>query len=71
MVGKKVEENLGGDGHVKNPEKLEVFSDTLKSNSFFYDKLRILKHKYYKSEKTMKYDVKFEEGFFTERNLKK
>ena len=56
---KKVEENLGGDGHVKNPEKLEVFFDTLKSNSFFYDKLRILKHKYYKSEKTMKYDVKF------------
>ena len=38
--------NFGGDGHIKNPESIEVFFDTLKSNSFFYDKMRILKHKY-------------------------
>ena len=48
--------NFGGDGHVKNPEAVEVFFDTLKSNSFFYDKMRILKHKYYSTSKTVKYD---------------
>ena len=48
--------NFGGDGHVKNPEAIEVFFDTLKSNSFFYDKIRILKHKYYSTAKTVKYD---------------
>ena len=26
---RKLDDNLGGDGHVKNPEKLEVFFDTL------------------------------------------
>ena len=49
--------NSGGDGHVKNPEAIEVFFDTLKSNSFFYDKTRILKHKYYSTAKTVKYDL--------------
>ena len=48
--------NLGGDGHVKNPEAVEVFFDTLKSNSFFYDKMRILKHKYYSTARVVKYD---------------
>ena len=48
--------NFGGDGHIKNPESIEVFFDTLKSNSFFYDKMRILKHKYYSRAKTVKYD---------------
>ena len=47
--------NFGGDGHVKNPEAIEVFFDTVKSNSFFYDKLRILKQKYYSTAKTVKY----------------
>ena len=48
--------NFGGDGHVKNPEAIEVFFDTLKSNSFFFDKIRMLKHKYYSTAKTVKYD---------------
>ena len=48
--------NFGGDGHIKNPESIEVFFDTLKSNSFFYDKVRILKHKYYSTAKTVKND---------------
>ena len=47
--------NFGGDGHIKNPEAIEVFFDTVKSNSFFYDKLRILKQKYYSTAKTVKY----------------
>tara|TARA_Y100000590_G_C15657434_1_gene991209 strand:+ start:51 stop:1121 length:1071 start_codon:yes stop_codon:yes gene_type:complete len=55
----KLEDNVGGDGHVKNPEKLEVFLDTIKSNSFFYDKLRIIKHKYYVTGRTMRYDHNF------------
>ena len=49
--------NFGGDGHIKNPEAIEVFFDTLKSNSFFYDKMRILKQKYYSTAKTVKYDL--------------
>lgn len=48
--------NDGGDGHVKNPEAIEVFFDTIKSNSFFYDKMRILKQKYYSSDKVVKFD---------------
>ena len=50
---------LGNDGHVKNPEAVEVFFDTLKSNSFFYDNLRIIKQKYYLTAKTMRYDHDF------------
>jgi len=45
-----------GDGHIKNPEAIEVFFDTLKNNSFFYDEMRILKQKYYLSAKTVTYD---------------
>ena len=56
---RKLDDNLGGDGHVKNPEKLEVFFDTLKNNSFIYDKLRIIKHKYHKTKKVMKYDLNY------------
>ena len=47
--------NSAEDGHIKNPEAIEVFFDTVKSNSFFYDKLRILKQKYYLTAKTVKY----------------
>ena len=66
--------NFGGDGHVKNPEAIEVFFDTLKSNSFFYDKIRILKHKYYSTAKTVKYDHDFYilknlEGFKKLKNI--
>ena len=55
----KIEDNLGGDGHVKNPELLEVFFDGFKSKSFFYDKLRILKQKYYTTGKKLKYNHNF------------
>ena len=51
-----ISDNLGADGHVKNPENLEVFFDNLKSKSFFYDKLRKLKHKYYLTKKVEKFD---------------
>ena len=44
------------DGHIKNPEAIEVFFDTLKSSSFFYDKARILKQKYYLTNKMNVYD---------------
>ena len=54
--------NFGGDGHVKNPEAIEVFFDTVKSNSFFFDKIRILKQKYYLTAKTTKYDHDFYSG---------
>ena len=49
----------GRDGHVKNPDANEIFFDYLKSNSFFYDSLRIIKHKYYSTARTMKYDHNF------------
>ena len=51
--------NFGGDGAVINPDPYEVFFDTFKSNSFFYDKLRILKQKYYLTSRTEKYDHNF------------
>ena len=47
--------NYVADGNVMNAEAVEVFFDTIKSNSFFYDKLRILKQKYYSTAKTVKY----------------
>ena len=47
--------NYESDGNLMNAEAIEVFFDTLKSNSFFYDKLRILKQKYYSTAKTVKY----------------
>jgi len=55
----KLSHNIGGDGHVKNPEFNQVLFDTFKSNSFFYDKLRILKHKYYLTTNIVKYDQNF------------
>jgi len=48
--------SLGADGHVMNPDKLEIFFDNLKSRSFFYDNLRKLKQKYYLTDKIMRYD---------------
>ena len=47
--------NYEADGNLMNAEAIEVFFDTFKSNSFFYDKLRILKQKYYSTAKTVKY----------------
>ena len=49
-------DNYEADGNLMNAEPFEVFFDTLKSNSFFYDKLRILKQKYYSTSKTVKYN---------------
>ena len=48
--------NYERDGNVINADVVEVFFDTFKSNSFFYDRLRILKQKYYSTSKTVKYD---------------
>ena len=39
------------DGLISNPNKKEMISDYLKSSSIFYDLLRKIKHKYYKSDK--------------------
>ena len=55
----KITDNKGGDGHVVNPELLEVWYDTFKSNSFFYDKLRILKQKYYLTDRVVQYNHNF------------
>ncbi len=49
----------GNDGHVRNPEAIEVFFDSFKSSSFIYDKLRKIKQKYYTTAKIMKYDHNF------------
>tara|TARA_Y100000310_G_C20591320_1_gene768170 strand:+ start:62 stop:1120 length:1059 start_codon:yes stop_codon:yes gene_type:complete len=46
----------GSDGHVKNPEKIEVFFDNIKSRSFLYDKARIFKFKYLPRKNFVKYD---------------
>ncbi len=45
-----------GQGHVKNPEKLEVFFDNFKSRSFLYDSVRIFKFKYLPRKTFVKYD---------------
>ena len=39
------------DGLISNPNKKEMIFDYLKSSSIFYDLLRKIKHKYYKSDK--------------------
>ena len=46
----------GKSGNVKSPKKLEAFFDNLKSRSFFSDKLRILKLKYYTTDKKVTHD---------------
>ena len=46
----------GGDGHVKNPEKIEVFLDNIKSRSLIFDSLRIFKFKYLPRKNFVKYD---------------
>ena len=46
----------GGDGHIKNPEKIEVFFDNIKSRSLLYDSLRIFKFKYLPRKNFVKYD---------------
>ena len=59
--------NFGGDGHVKNPESHEVFFDNLKSNSFIYDKLRIIKQKYYSTNKTNRFNLKCDKKSFEQK----
>ena len=46
----------GGDGHIKNPEKIEVFFDNIKSRSLLYDSLRIFKFKYLPRKNFVNYD---------------
>jgi len=48
--------NTIGQGHVLNPEKLEVFFDNIKSRSFLYDSIRIFKFKYLPRKNFVKYD---------------
>ena len=48
-----------GNGHVKNPSKLENIKDNVKSRSITYDLLRKIKHKYYTKEKRITYDFNF------------
>ena len=45
-----------GLGFVKSPVALDAFFDNIKSRSFFADKLRILKQKYYLTSKKIKHD---------------
>ena len=49
-------EKRGGDGHVLNPDKTEVFFDNIKSRSFFYDSARIFKFKFLPRKNFIKYD---------------
>jgi lysophospholipase L1-like esterase len=46
-----LDERKKKDGLITNPDKKEMISDYLKSSSIFYDLLRKIKHKYYKSDK--------------------
>jgi len=52
----KLKWNTGGDGHVKNPEKFEIFKDNIRSRSLIYDSLRIFKFKYLPRKNFVKYD---------------
>jgi|TARA_B110000438_G_C15753340_1_gene624012 lysophospholipase L1-like esterase len=47
---------IDGDGHVKNPEKIQVILDNIKSRSFVYDSLRIFKFKFLPRKNFVKYD---------------
>ena len=56
------DEDLNEEG-IKKIGLSESFIDNLKSRSFFYDKIRILKQKYYLSDSNvMKYDFSLKEG---------
>tara|TARA_Y100000590_G_scaffold307345_1_gene346964 strand:- start:1961 stop:3013 length:1053 start_codon:yes stop_codon:yes gene_type:complete len=46
----------GREGHIKNPDKIEVFFDNIKSRSLLYDSLRIFKFKYLPRKNFVKYD---------------
>jgi len=54
----------GSDGWVKNPNKIESFSDNFKSSSIFYDHLRKAKHKFYlgNEQKRLIYDLDYTLG---------
>ena len=60
---RKIEKKIGKDGDVKNPDKVEMIFDYLKNNSFFYDKARLLKQKYYLSENKVIQDMNFFRNF--------
>ena len=46
----------GREGHIINPDKIEVFFDNIKSRSLLYDSLRIFKFKYLPRRNFVKYD---------------
>jgi len=48
----------GHDGHTLNPERIQVFFDTIKSRSYLYDSIRIFKFKYLPRKGFVKYDGK-------------
>ena len=45
-----------GLGHTKNPKKIELIFDNIKSRSFLYDTARIFKYKYLPRKNFVKYD---------------
>ena len=50
-------DNMGlGQGHIKNPEKIELIFDNIKSRSFLYDTARIFKFKYLPRKNFVTYD---------------
>ena len=53
----------GGDGHIKNPDKIEVFFDNIKSRSLLYDSLRIFKFKYLPRKNFVRYEVDTQPDF--------
>ena len=56
--------SLATDGHLLNPEKIEVFMDNFKSRSFLYDQARIFKYKVLSTKKDfVKYDGKIDESY--------
>ena len=52
----KSAKNDGHDGHLLNPESVEVLFDTIKSKSILYDSIRIFKFKYLPRKNFTKYD---------------
>ena len=48
--------NYETEGNIINPQISEVIFDYIKNSSFFIDKARILKQKYYSSNRIVKYD---------------
>ena len=59
----KIPKKLNSDGHLINPNKIEVFKDNIKSRSILYDSARIFKFKYLPREGFITYDGKSSENY--------